>query len=272
MSDNIRLIINNEHDGATLTATSEAMAVAYTQRSGRSYVWRSTDLAPQTITATLPGVRYLSGVVVYNHNLSSSGQIRIEYLLDGAVVYDSGAIIAADLIPLGTWQVGIDPWGEQDLTELPTVQLNVWTNATLADSYRITLDDSSSSDGYLQVSRIFAGIAYSPEFNPQYGLSLEWQDFAENRRTESGSLRTVGNGTARRLTFDLDFLSRAGLNQLSRELLRTGKARDIYVSVYPGKGGMLEAEHAFVARRGNDYSHSHSFFDNWQAAIEFQEV
>lgn len=272
MSDNIRLIINNEHDEATLTATSEATPIDYTQRSGRSYVWRSADLAPQTITATLPGVRYLSGLVVYNHNLTSLGTIRIEYLLDGTVVYDSGEIIAADLIPLGTWQAGVDPWGEQDLTELPTVQYNVWTAPTLADSYRISVDDPSNPDGYMQIARIFAGIAYSPEYNPQYGLSLEWQDFAENRRTESGSLRTVGSGTARRLTFDLDFLSRAGLTQLSRELLRTGKGRDIYISVYPGVGGMREAEHAFVARRSSDYAHSHAFFNNWQSSLEFQEV
>lgn len=272
MSNNIRMIINNEHDEATLTATSEAMPVAYTQRSGRSYVWRSTDTADQTITASFTTPTYVSGVVVYNHNLTASGVVRVEYLLDGQVVYDSGDVIAANIIPIGTWRAGIDPWGAEDLTELPTVQYNIWTSATLVDGYRITIKDPANPDGYLQVSRIFAGVSYSPQLNPKYGLSLEWQDLSANQRTESGSLRTVGEGTARRLTFDLSYLDNAELTRLSREMLRSGKGQDLYVSVYPGAGGMMEAEHAFVARRASDYAHGHTFYRNWESSLELQEV
>lgn len=272
MIDRIRLIINNEHDIAALTATSEATPIAYTQRSGRSYPWRSTDTADQTITASLPSTTYMSAVVVYGHNLTSLSTIQVEYLLDGQVVYDSGEIIAADLIPLGVWRAGIDPWGKQDLTELPTVQYNIWTSSTLVDGYRITIKDPDNPDGYLEVSRIFAGVSYSPQINPKYGLSLEWQDFSENQRTESGSLRTVGAGTARRLTFDLGHLDDVELTRLSREMLRSGKGRDLYVSVYPGAGGMMEAEHAFVARRASDYAHGHTFYRNWESSLELQEV
>lgn len=272
MSNNIRLIITNVHDDATLTATSEATPAEYTQRSGRSYVWRSSSTATQVITASLSTASYLDAVVVYSHNLSTNGSVRIEYLLGGSVVYDSGEIIAADLIPLGIFQVGIDPWGERDLSELPTVQYNVWTDSTLADAYRITLTDPANPDGYLQVSRIFAGSAYSPEYNPSYGLRLEWQDFSENRRTESGSLRTVGSGMARRLSFDLTRLAEVGLTQLSRELLRNNKGDDIYISVYPERGGQIEAEHSFIARRAVNYSHSQPAYCNWQSSLEFEEV
>jgi len=270
--DRIRLIINNEHDIATLTATSEATPIAYTQRSGRSYPWRSTGTADQTITASFATPTYVSGVVVYNHNLTASGVVRVEYLLAGEVVYDSGDVIAANIIPIGTWRAGIDPWGAENLAELPTVQYNVWTSSTLVDGYRITLKDPDNPDGYLEVSRIFAGVSYSPQINPQYGLSLEWQDFSENQRTESGSLRTVGAGTARRLTFDLGHLDDVELTRLSREMLRSGKGRDLYVSVYPGAGGMMEAEHAFVARRASDYAHGHTFYRNWESSLELQEV
>lgn len=272
MSNNIRMIINNEHDEATLTATSEAMPVAYTQRSGRSYVWRSTDTADQTITASFTTPTYVSAVVVYDHNLTSLSTIQVEYLLDGQVVYDSGEIVAAEIIPLGTWRAGIDPWGAEDLTELPTVQYTVWTSATLVDGYRITIKDPANPDGYLQVSRIFAGITYSPEINPDYGLTLEWQDFAENRRTESGSMRTVGEGTARRLTFDLSYLSRTEQGRMTQQLLGSGKGKDVYVSVYPETGGMQEAEHSFVARRASNYGHSHTFYRNWASSLELQEV
>jgi hypothetical protein len=269
---NLRLIIDNAHDAATLTATSEALPVAYTQRSGRSYVWRSAGLGEQTITGTFDVPRFISSLVVYNHNLSSEGTIRFEYLLNGDVVFDTGPVISADIIPLGVWRAGIDPWGAQDLTELPAVQYNVWTESTLVSGYRITLNDPGNSDGFLQIARVFSGIPYSPEYNASFGLSLEWLEFAENKRTESGSLRTIGEGTARRLSFDLAHLNSAGLGALGKELLRAGKRSDVYISVYPETGGMREAEHAFVCRRESNYSHNHDFFNNWQAPLTFEEV
>ncbi|MGO2241130.1 MAG: hypothetical protein ACTH5D_05165 [Halomonas sp.] len=272
MSANMRLIIENLHDQATLSASSQALPIAYTQRSGRSYVWRSTDTSQQIITATLPGPRPISGVVLYGHNLSGLGSVRVEYLLSGNVVYDSGEKIASELIPLGTWRVGIDPWGGQDLTELPRVQSTTWTAERIADSYRITLDNPDNADGYLQVERIFAGAAYSPVFNVSYGVSLEWQDFAEHQRTEGNSLRTIGEGSARLLTFNLDYLDRNDMAKLSRALLRVGKRQDIYVSTYPEWGGFLEAEHAFVARRKSNYGRTHNRVENWQSQIAFEEV
>lgn len=269
---NLRMIIENAHDDAMLTATSEALPVAFTQRSGRSYVWRSTSLDEQVITASFSEPRFLSAMVLYNHNLTSEGTIRVEYLLEGETVYDSGTIIAADIIPLGVWRAGIDPWGAQDVTELPIAQYNVWTESTLVDGYRITLNDANHPDGYLQIARIITGVAYSPRFNASYGVELEWVDFAENTRTESGSLRTIGEGMARRLTFDLSHLSGAGLGELSREMLKARKRQDIYVSLYPEAGSIKEAEHAFVARRDNNYGHTHDRARNWQNQMVLEEV
>ncbi|WP_404462889.1 hypothetical protein LG331_09020 [Vreelandella aquamarina] len=270
----LRLIIDNAHDAATLTATSEALPVANTQRSGRSYVWRSNGTGQQVLTGTFDVPRYLSALLVYNHNLTSEGTLRIEYLLEGAVVFDTGPVIAADIIPLGIWQAGIDPWGAQDLTELPSVQYNVWTDSTLVSSYRLTLNDPGNPDGFLQVSRIFAGIPYSPDpdKNASFGVNLEWQEFAEHQRTESGSLRTIGEGVARRLSFDLNHLDSVGLAELGRELLKAGKQQDVYISLYPETGGMKEAEHAFIARRANNYGHTHNYVNNWQAPLVLEEV
>lgn len=272
MSANMRLIIENLHDQATLSATSQALPIAYTQRSGRSYVWRSTDTSQQVITATLPGPRPISGVAVYDHNLSVQGRVRIEFLLDGRVVYDAGDEYASGLIPLGIWRAGIDPWGGLDITGIPQARSDTWTDERIADSYRITITDPSNESGYLQINRIFAGAAYSPKFNGSYGLKLEWLDFAEHQRTEGLSLRTTGDGSARLLTVNLDHLDRAGMAQLGRSLLRVGKRQDIYVSVYPTWGGFLEAEHAFVARRSERYGHVHSAVENWQSPLSFEEV
>jgi len=248
------------------------LPIEYTQRSGRAKLWRSVDTAPQVIVGTLESPKFLSSVVVYNHNLSTAGTIRIEYLVQGEVVYDSGVIIASTLIPLGIWRAGVDPWGAQDLTEFPNTHHVVWTVPTLATDYRITISDSNNTDGYVQVSRIITGFYYSPKMNASYGVSLEWQDFAEHKRTEGNSLRTIGEGVARVLNFNLDYLDRNGLGELSRELLKTGKRQDIYINLYPEKGGALEAEHAFVGRREGNYGHTHDYFNNWKNQLSLIEV
>ncbi|MBB3142837.1 hypothetical protein [Halomonas organivorans] len=277
MSNKLRMILDNLHDTATLTASTEGMPIEYTQRSGRSYVWRSefqpvVDLPEQTIEATLAKPAYLDAVVIYAHNISTAGTVRVELMLSGSVVYDSGAVVATEIIPLGIWRAGIDPWGASALTGLPIRQYTSWIDPVVADAYRITINDPANPDDYLEIGRIFAGVTFSPELNPQYGVSLDWLDFTELQRTESGSLRAVGEGSARRLSIDLAHLSREGISENTRQLLTAGKRRDIYVSMYPEQGGMLENEHAFVARRGGDYTHTHSAYNQWQAPIQFDEV
>ena len=108
----IRFLIENFHPAATLSATSEALAAANTQDSRRAYVWRSTTTAAQTITGTIAGGGYASGLAIARHNLTSIATVQLVLKLAGAVVYDSGAVSAgAAFIPAGTWRAGIVPYG-----------------------------------------------------------------------------------------------------------------------------------------------------------------
>ena len=273
MSKNIRLIIDNLHDEAEVTATSQALPSSNTQRSGRSYVWRSTGLGEQVLTASFETARFINAGVLLDHNLSLTASIRLELLVDGDVVYDSGDVSPGEIKPLGVWIAGVDPWGQSDLSTLPTQQYVVWLpELTLCSEYRITINDPENPDGYIQIGRIFSGEYYSPEFNPEYGLTLEWQDFSENVRTESGSLRSIGTGTARLVSFELPRNKQRGVGELTQLMMSVGREKDVYISIYPERGGLLESEHAFVARRRNNYAHTHSFYGNWQTALQFEEV
>ena len=273
MSGNLRIIFDNISDTASLTATSEALPIDYVKRAGRSYTWRSTDVGEQTINGTFASPSYINSLAVLRHNISASGTVRIEFLLSGSVVYDSGDVFPSELKPLGEWVVGVDPWGTSSLSLLPTQQFVIWLdNVILADSYRITINDASNPDGYIQVGRIFAGEYYSPEINAEYGLQLEWQDFGENRRTESGSLRTINTGFARRVSFGLDILSPQEFSRLTLAVARTPKENDIYINIYPEQGGVLEASHAFLAKRESNYQTVNNQFDSFSNQLTFNEV
>lgn len=269
---NLRLIINNVHDGAILSATSEALPIGNTQRTERVRCWRSTDTAQQVITATLPTPSFLDGVVLYRHNLSSAARVRLELLSNLDVVYDSGSVNVSGLIPLGEFAFGVDPWGATSTDSLPIQQAAFWLPSILATGYRITIEDPDNFDGYFEVGRLVSGQVVSPQFNVSYDLQLEWQDFAEHRRTEGGSLRTIGEGLTRRLPIDLDWMNAADRAMLASAFLRAGKRHDVYVSVLPGAGGFDEAEYAFLARRENNLAHTHNFFNNWRSQIIFVET
>ncbi|MBW5801200.1 hypothetical protein [Halomonas elongata] len=272
MTKNLRIIFDNAHDAATLSATSEALPITNTQRSGRSYVWRSTDLAEQVITGVTDGALSVNAVVVYQHNLTNLATVRVELIRNNDVVYDSGEMVASELIPLGEWQAGVDPWGGSQLTELPNVQLSVWMPDIFIDRYRITINDPDNPDGFIQTERFVVGSYYSPVFNASYGPQLDWEDSSEHKRTESGSINTISGNVFRRLTVDLNHLDSSDRSALTLNALKSGKGGDVFVSLYPEKGGIDEAEHEFLARRENSYSHTHNRFRNWKTQLVYVEV
>lgn len=276
MNKNLRIIFDNVHDAATtLTATSEAssqLSIDKTQRSGRSYVWRSLDTSPQVVTASFDNPLSINGVVIYQHNLSNLAKVRVEYIRNNNVIYDSGELIAAELVPLGEWEAGIDPWGGSQVIQLPNVQLSVLTPSVFIDGYKITIDDPANPDGFIQVQRIVAGKYYSPKFNASYNPSLYWVDSSEHRRTEAGSTNTIDGNLYRRLSINLDFLDAADRSELTLKALTSGKSSDVFISLFPDTGGIDEAEYEFLARRENDYGHTHNYFNNWQNQLVFIEV
>ena len=273
MGKNLRLIIKNVHDTGYVTATSEALPAAYSQRSARVKPWRSVGTDPQTLTTALPKAEYIDSVVIYRHNLTGSATARLRLFKSGVEVRDTGVVASSDIIPLGVFRFGVDPWGATTTGAVPIQQIAFWIPLTLADEYRITINDPTNPDNCLEIGRIIAGETFSPKFNPSYDLTLEWQEASEHRRTEGGSLRTVGDDSlARRLPIDLNWLDARDRRKLSDQLLRIGKRGDVYISVFPEKGGLDEAEYAFLGRRENDYSHTHNFYNNWKSQLVWIEV
>lgn len=272
MNPNWRIIFDNVHDSATLTATSNALPVAYTQRSGRSYVWRSDGLDPQTITADLSPASYINSFVIYQHNLSAGSRVRFEAMLGGETVYDSGIEYPAEVKPLGEWIAGVDPWGAINLAMLPIQQFVLWLPATvLCDSYRITIQDTQNEDGYMQIGRIFSGQYYSPEHNAIYGMRFENEEFVEQVRTAGKSLRSIGEGSARVVSFDAALLRKAGMEEFAINLMTSSKRKEVYINMYPEQRGVTEALYAFVAKRRTNFSQVNNYFENWTSTHVFEE-
>lgn len=273
---NLRILAHNIHDTASLTATSEALPISNTQRSERPLVWRSTTIAEQVIEAALPTGAYIDCIALVRHNLGANGLRRIELLHHDTVVYDSGFVPTALLIPAGIWRAGIDPWGATYNDQLPgSVPMTVhWlAQAHLITGYRITVT-GTPADGYIEIGRIFVGMTWSPRDNFSWSPQVEWAESGEHIRTEGGSLRTIGAADLyRRVQIQLDWLNDADRTQMITLLAKAGIGADMLISLYPdSESMMLELEGVMVCRRDGSLNTTHNLHRNWQAPLTFIEV
>lgn len=272
---NLRILAANLHDTATLTATSEAMPVAYTQRSERSYVWRSIDLEQQVIEGVLPIGGFVDCLAFDRTNLGGTGTVQIELFSGANSVYDSGQVSTALLIPVGVWRPGIDSWGATYNDQMPggsTLGVHWLPEPKAIDRYQLTFN-STGPDSWIEIGRIFVGLSFSPDVNMNWSPAVDWLESVEQRQTEGGSLRSIGGGEPRRkVSVQLDWLSESDRQRLVTQLVKVGLSADLLVSLYPGQGGLRELEHTMVCRRENSFSHKHSRLNNWQTSLSFLEV
>lgn len=270
----ISILFENLHDAATLTASSAQSPVEYTQISGKSYLFRTQGVTNETLVGELDHAAFMSLVAIYGHNLSPGGLINIELLLNGEVVAETGFQGVAELIPLGRFRVGIDPWGGHDLSGLSTVRFEARLEPAIANAYRITIDDPTNEHGYLEVGRVFAGSPWSPpkDMNISYGVGMKNKTSTRKERTEGGSLIAIGKGGWREVSFSLDHLEDDEFENFVKEMNKTDDTTEVYISVYPDKGGVLEAIHSFAAMRQDGYEHTHDRHRNHKVPLTYVEV
>lgn len=271
----IKMLANNKHDSATLTASAEILSASNTQKGERSLIWRSPSSQAQTLTGAMSGAGNVDCVSIFRHNLGVSGTFRLELLYNSNVIYDSGTLETAQLIPAGVWRAGIDPWGATQNAKLPKeVDLLIhWLDTPiLCDTYRLTLK-ASSYQQTMDIGRIFVGESFGISVNYSYDARLSWIEDIEHKVTEGGTLRSVGGGEARRkIELKFDWLNEADRQALLVNLVKAGKKQDLLISMHPKAGDIKELEHTLVCRRENDFSHTHTTATLWQSALNFIEV
>ncbi|CDG54577.1 MULTISPECIES: hypothetical protein [Halomonadaceae] len=270
----IEILFDNKHDAATLTASSQQSPPEYTQVSGGSHLFRTLGIENETLTADLGSALYMTKVVIYGHNLSPAGTINVELLLNGDAVAETGFKGVAELIPLGRFRVGIDPWGGHDLSGLSTVSFEANFQPTIANAYRITINDPTNVKGYLEIGRVFSGAPWSPpkDMNISYGVSMNNKTATRKERTEGGSLIAIGKGGWREVSLSFDHLEDAEFENFVKEMNKTDDTTEVYINVYPEKGGVIEAIHSFAAMRQDGYGTTHNFYNSRRVPLTYVEV
>lgn len=102
----------------------------------------------------------------------------------------------------------------------------VWFAAVTAASARITLSNSGAAD----ISRVFIGNYFEPAHNMNLGVSLAFNDAANQVRTDGGSLHINAGAEYRAIDFDLSYVPPEDKTKLVEIFRQSGRRSDVFFS------------------------------------------
>lgn len=250
----MRIIWRNLVDSATLTASPamvETLPVGNLQTDAREEVARTTSLATQTIDVTLDQDELMQGCVLYRGNFSSGATWRVQVFEDDTMavqLYDSGTLPLNPPKPLGDIDWGIERLGVTIYDGWGYTVTEHWFAPVVGQFARITLDDASNPDGFMQASRLFLGSYMEPSYMPMSGMTLGPKETTKQERSEAGTLHVEAGAQYRALTVAGRYLpekTRAGVGDMQRE---AGMRRDVYVSVFADENTARARDYRMQAR------------------------
>jgi hypothetical protein len=283
--NNLRILHDNAIDRAVLTASSQAGALgpANLQRDDRSAVLRATGTSV-TITATWPTQELIACVAPIRSNMNSSARMRVrgyERAGDAVPVLDTGVMMPCPEAPLDPADFGVMPlgWNAYQFGGVNTWARGggadgvAWFDPVLVRQLVIEITSVDNPDGYLEISRLVAGNYWSPQYNAEYGASLQLQDTSETYRTAAGEQRTAVGTTSNRLSVSLAFLTATDRARLVRIVRECGTVRPMLFSLFPENADtVLEQDHMIYGRATNIDAVSASSYDIYSAPLQIEGI
>ena len=231
---NLYIIGNNLFDNATLTATSTASGFDKDNMKldRKSSVWRSTDLSEQTITATWASGQTISAVAFAFSNLHIDSTVQIKLYTnsgDASAVYDSGELnidYAYDA-PVGFSTIGLNAFAFGGGTYFSHL-----FNEVECEKMELIVNSSGNPDDYIEISRIIAGFAFTPEYGARYGAEINHDDSTSILRTDAGDLVSNRGTLSKRINLTLGVLNAVDKQAMSTITRGRGAGKPVFASVY----------------------------------------
>jgi hypothetical protein len=175
----------NRIDAATFAAYgswSTTLPLTNIKTRSLSRKARSTNAANSStkLRFSLDSARVIGSVAIVNHNMQKDATWRYRVYSDSGystMVYDSGTINVWPLMPYGSYE-----WEDENFwdLQLSDEEIALFTKTltyvpdTIASAqyYQIEFFDSTNTDGYVELGRIFVGAIYQPTLNMNLGASI----------------------------------------------------------------------------------------------------
>jgi hypothetical protein len=197
---NIFLAYPNKIDSAAISGGSWSSSLPLTNLRDRQIglKTRSTDdaLASAKFEIDLGDVLPIRVLALVAHNLESAAKIRISagdsagfstttYTSDWVDVYPSSY-----LSEMLEWESDLFWYGQPTLDSLVggnRTYVHMLAAAHYARYWRVEIDDTLNTAGYIEIGRLFAGDGWQPQYNMSYGSALGYEDASTVEEAWSGA-------------------------------------------------------------------------------------
>lgn len=220
---NISFGYQNRTDEGTLSGGSWMVSLPLSNLQDRviAHVARSADAQIASTQFDLDlgqSGRFIGAIALLGHNLTVLAKIRLR----GA---DTQANLAAGPLYDSGW-VDVWPDGVIPLADLEWEEDNFWLGTLTAEQraayntpfvhtftrtiqrwWRVEIDDTTNSAGYVQVGRLFLSDLWSPATNMSYGTELSVEDRSETDTALGGVEYFTEQARYRVTRLSLDWLS-----------------------------------------------------------------
>lgn len=279
-TNNIKMILENYGDSATLSLVTGAeiatLPLINVQKYNNSRKFGSTDKAQLQIKIDLAKIQPISGLVLWDHNLSNTATIQLQCYsaanLTGTLLSDTGEVKAIPTRSFRDWNYKTQAVVSSAFDNWPTRFTQLFITPIFAGSLLLTIKDPTNTSTELLFNRLYLGQVFSPRVNFSYGHSQLWNDESEQIPTDDGSLWSVEKPVKRQLKFDLNYLSDVDKSTFSDQLMRVGKRKDVFINMYPNAGGQKALEYAMAAKFTTVPNLSGTYYNNFTATCELTEV
>jgi hypothetical protein len=268
MSKNLRIIYNNVADIADLSASSSLgdYVVGNVKKDKKSYVWRSTTNVA-SVSGTWDSVQQISSLVLPYTNLEVNSTVRLRLFSDTAktVTLLDVTSTASNIFLHGNTSSNAYEYGGGSA-------LVMYFN-TVESCLSFTIDFIGTEDTYIEVSRIILGKYWSPNFNTEFGISVEFVETSKDIRTESGDLISYPGPAYKVIRFSLNYMDSSDRDQLFTLIRSTGKYIPIYLSLFPEDLDKNKEElHQVYGKFVDSITITHPMYTIYSSSLSVQEV
>lgn len=184
---------------------------------------------------------YASMAALMRVNLEPAATWRFQGYSDAAwtnQVVDTTTLTAIDSATLGDLDWGVEPLGSGIFDPFYGQKWSLaWFARTLILSWKITITDTTNSEGVVDISRVWVGDYFELAYNPSFGMRMGWKENSEQWETDGGGPHVDAAVPYRVLSFDLENIPEADRAKWMDLLRYCGMRRDVMVSVYPAGTG-----------------------------------
>lgn len=125
----------------------------------------------------------------------------------------------------------------------------------------------------VKISRFIVGNYWSPKYNTGYGVQVGYEDATVNERLQSGDLYTTISPRNKTLQFDLQYMDETDKFQLFDIYRSVGKARAIFVSVFPQNTDQQKEQMYSIYGKFNSLGNiAHTMFTMYSSSLQLEEI